>query len=217
MGVGRSAAQRDGRGTDVVYRMELVDDLSAADIRLIKSGRRASKGHHKTVPAITELGCRGPPWLAQRLQKQHRSATALKFGEVLGSGLTCTVLQAQVVQDGTFCAVKCIDCTQITASTGMSDESVENRLQLELTCLRAITQEGKKEGRCPFIVPFFGAFEEGPIWYICQQFCAGGELLKRMRGRMAPAVAKFYCSELLLALQHIHSLNFLFRDVKPGT
>jgi serine/threonine protein kinase len=134
--------------------------------------------------------------------------------------------------------VKCL-----TEGSGGDDKKKnKSRQALELQCLRAIMQHAKTAGRHPFIAPFLGAFQEGPKTFICQQYCAGGELLKRMRGRMVrvgvllpdlcfgvsdllldiffppsqhPDEAKFYCAEVLLALQHLHQLGYIYRDIKP--
>jgi len=51
------------------------------------------------------------------------------------------------------------------------------------------------------------------------QFCAGGELFellhKQPNKRFSEAHARFYTAEVLLALQYLHLLGFIYRDLKP--
>jgi serum/glucocorticoid-regulated kinase 2 len=47
--------------------------------------------------------------------------------------------------------------------------------------------------------------------------CTGGELffhLSRLK-KLPEQTAKFYFAEILLGLEHLHSLNIVYRDVKP--
>jgi len=51
------------------------------------------------------------------------------------------------------------------------------------------------------------------------QFCAGGELFellhKQPNKRFTEGHARFYTAEVLLALQYLHLLGFIYRDLKP--
>ena len=47
--------------------------------------------------------------------------------------------------------------------------------------------------------------------------CTGGELffhLSRFK-RLSEATSKLYFAEILLGLEHLHSLNIVYRDIKP--
>ena len=49
--------------------------------------------------------------------------------------------------------------------------------------------------------------------------CPGGELydLLNLTQKMSEADSKFYFSELLLAIEYMHSKNILYRDLKVMT
>ena len=49
------------------------------------------------------------------------------------------------------------------------------------------------------------------------EFCHGGELflLLRKEGLLLEDSARFYAVEMILALEHLHSLNIIHRDLKP--
>ncbi len=47
--------------------------------------------------------------------------------------------------------------------------------------------------------------------------CTGGELfyhLSRLQ-RLSEEEAKFYFSEILLGIEHLHAQNIVYRDIKP--
>ena len=48
-------------------------------------------------------------------------------------------------------------------------------------------------------------------------FCPGGELFFHLHnlGRLTEDQAKFYFCEILLAIEFLHSLNIVYRDLKP--
>jgi len=68
----------------------------------------------------------------------------------------------------------------------------------------------------PFIVKLKFAFETSKRLYLVQEFCCGGELFRRMEVErlMVENVAKFYLQEIILALEYLHSLDIVYRDLK---
>lgn len=63
------------------------------------------------------------------------------------------------------------------------------------------------------------SFQSSNCLYFVMDFCAGGEFfrtLQRQPGRCLPeAWAKFYACEVLLALEYLHMMGFIYRDLKP--
>lgn len=49
------------------------------------------------------------------------------------------------------------------------------------------------------------------------EYVSGGELFSRLRkdGRFSKDITLFYISEILLAIQHLHRKNIIYRDLKP--
>ena len=69
----------------------------------------------------------------------------------------------------------------------------------------------------PFIMKLYFAFQTEDKLFFVLEYCSGGELffhLSRYR-RFPERVARFYASELLLALGHLHRRRIIFRDLKP--
>lgn len=69
----------------------------------------------------------------------------------------------------------------------------------------------------PFIVRLQYAFQTEGKLYLVLDFLRGGDLF----GRLAKEImfteedVKFYMAELVLALDHLHSLGIIYRDLKP--
>ncbi|KAJ3270587.1 Ribosomal protein S6 kinase beta-1 [Terramyces sp. JEL0728] len=69
----------------------------------------------------------------------------------------------------------------------------------------------------PFIVKLYYAFQSPFRLYLILTYCAGGELFTLLnRERMfSQDASRFYISELLLGIEHLHSLGIIYRDLKP--
>jgi serine/threonine protein kinase len=71
--------------------------------------------------------------------------------------------------------------------------------------------------RHPFIVGMNMAFQSKDKLYFVLDFCAGGELFFHLGklGKFPEPRARFYAAEILTALNYVHSLDIVYRDLKP--
>jgi len=69
----------------------------------------------------------------------------------------------------------------------------------------------------PFIVKLHYAFQTEGKLYLILDFLRGGDLFTRLSKEVmfTEEDVKFYLAELALALQHLHSLGIIYRDLKP--
>ncbi|KAI7907197.1 kinase-like domain-containing protein [Cokeromyces recurvatus] len=74
-----------------------------------------------------------------------------------------------------------------------------------------------EEVRHPFIVQLFYAFQTNDRLYLILEYATGGELFTHMASErmFSEDVARFYIAELILALEHLHDLGIVYRDLKP--
>lgn len=71
--------------------------------------------------------------------------------------------------------------------------------------------------KSPFFVRLYSTFQNSQSLFMVMEFVNGGEIFTYMKkhGRFTVPVTKFYATEIVLALEHLHSLGVVYRDLKP--
>ncbi|CAL9067054.1 probable serine/threonine protein kinase IREH1 [Musa acuminata AAA Group] len=71
--------------------------------------------------------------------------------------------------------------------------------------------------RNPFVVRFFYSFTSRENLYLVMEYLNGGDLYSLLRnlGCLDEDVARIYIAEVVLALEYLHSLGVVHRDLKP--
>lgn len=69
----------------------------------------------------------------------------------------------------------------------------------------------------PFIISLICNIETEKYIYLLLDFWPGGDLfyLISNQTRLSEKLAKFYLIEIILAIEYLHSINILYRDLKP--
>ncbi|KAJ9163134.1 hypothetical protein P3X46_022836 [Hevea brasiliensis] len=71
----------------------------------------------------------------------------------------------------------------------------------------------------PFLPTLYAEFEASHYSCLVMEYCPGGDLYaarQRQTGRRFPiSSAKFYAAETLLALEYLHMMGIVYRDLKP--
>jgi serine/threonine protein kinase len=63
----------------------------------------------------------------------------------------------------------------------------------------------------------YATFQDDTNLYMLMEYVIGGELFCHLRksGRFANDTARIFAAEVVLALEHLHSKDILYRDLKP--
>ena len=100
---------------------------------------------------------------------------------------------------------------KVLAKQEMRDRNKLHRVKTEGTILEAVDH--------PYCATLYSAFQTETHLYFVMQFCEGGELYETLQSapgkRFAEPVARFYAAEVLVALQYLHLMGFIYRDLKP--
>jgi len=69
----------------------------------------------------------------------------------------------------------------------------------------------------PFIVNMSWASHDNTFLYMLMEYVPGGEVFSYLRnfGRFNNSMANFYTSEIICALEYLHSRSIVYRDLKP--
>ncbi|ORX97196.1 kinase-like protein [Basidiobolus meristosporus CBS 931.73] len=168
---------------------------------VIQSGSLPKDGIEIVVP-LEE------PFVAAQVEN---SGTSKKVGpedfeplKVIGRGAYGKVLLVKQKATGRYFAMKVLKKASIVVHTKNTEYTKTERTILE-------------EVSHPFIVKLFYAFQTDSKLYLILDYVAGGELFTHMAyERMFDEdVARFFAAELVLALEHLHELGIIYRDLKP--
>eukprot|EP00282_Hemiselmis_andersenii_P043019 CAMPEP_0172066180 /NCGR_PEP_ID=MMETSP1043-20130122/11025_1 /TAXON_ID=464988 /ORGANISM="Hemiselmis andersenii, Strain CCMP441" /LENGTH=490 /DNA_ID=CAMNT_0012726325 /DNA_START=273 /DNA_END=1742 /DNA_ORIENTATION=+ len=122
---------------------------------------------------------------------------------LVGKGAYGRVIQARKKDTGTVYAIKVLNKDDVLKTNQVQSTRTERRV------LEVINH--------PFIVKLHYAFQTNDKLCLVMDFINGGELFTYMstERRFSEERSRFYASEIILALQYIHSMDIIYRDLKP--
>lgn len=66
----------------------------------------------------------------------------------------------------------------------------------------------------------YASFQDEKNLYLVMEYAPGGDLQGLLERRsfqpLSEQEARFYCAELILAIERVHQLGYMHRDIKPG-
>lgn len=74
-----------------------------------------------------------------------------------------------------------------------------------------------KEINHPFLIKLLWTGHDNRFLYMLMEFVPGGELFTylRNRGRFSSVASVFYATEIVCAIEYLHSKEIVYRDLKP--
>ncbi|XP_052199825.1 serine/threonine-protein kinase D6PKL2-like [Diospyros lotus] len=181
---------------------ELSDDVDALSFESSSTGTDL-KPH--TAPSGD------PRWDAIRRGHDQSLAAAFAIGDFrflrrLGSGDIGSVYLAELK-----CASGCLFAAKVMDKEELASRNKEGRAGVEREILELLDH--------PFL-PTLYATVDSPRWScLLTEFCPGGDLhVLRQRQplkRFDEAAVRFYASEVVAALEYLHMMGIVYRDLKP--
>ncbi|KAI9007146.1 kinase-like domain-containing protein [Gaertneriomyces semiglobifer] len=160
-----------------------------------------TKSPSGTLPALVPAG--GVSSAPARRSKQKFTLTDFHIDRTLGTGSFGRVHLVRLKSTGKFYAMKVLKKAEIVKM-----KQVEHTVN-EKNILEAI--------EFPFLVNLLGTFQDCANLYFVLEYVQGGELFSYLRrcGRFPNHVARFYAAEVVMAFEHLHQRDIIYRDLKP--
>lgn len=115
---------------------------------------------------------------------------------------------------GEVALVKKVDTQQLYAMKTLRKEDVLKRNQVaHVKAERDILAEADNE----WVVKLYYSFQDQNSLYFVMDYIAGGDMMTLLIkfGVFEESLARFYIAELTCALESVHKLGFIHRDIKP--
>eukprot|EP01135_Chromosphaera_perkinsii_P008743 Nk52_evm76s1444 gene=Nk52_evmTU76s1444 len=142
-----------------------------------------------------------------RLSSDDMNVSNFEFLETVGIGAVGKVLISRFRgnddrESSQYFAVKCMKKKELVSSGKVG----------------AALREKKILSMChsPFIVSFVGSMNDVSCVFIVMEYLIGGELFTKLRmvNKLDITAVRFYFAEILLAVEYLHKLNIVHRDIK---
>ncbi|CAD0099149.1 unnamed protein product [Aureobasidium mustum] len=117
------------------------------------------------------------------------------INRTLGTGSFGRVHLVQSKHNQRFYAVKVLKKQQVVKMKQVEHTNDERRMLQKV--------------KHPFLITLWGTFQDSKNLYMVMDFIEGGELFSLLRK------SQFYAAEVTLALDYLHSMDIIYRDLKP--
>lgn len=95
---------------------------------------------------------------------------------------------------------------------------LKNRIKSQKALEHIITEKKVLVNDSPFLLHLYYSFQTANKLYMVTDFLPGGDMFfhlsKKNGGGFSTPVSKFFCAELVLALEHLHQCGVVYRDLK---
>ncbi|PWN26852.1 kinase-like protein [Jaminaea rosea] len=179
------AIERSGRRVEVEKR--LATDTGLSDDRKSRQ--------------LQALGRRESGFL--RLRRTRLGLDDFRTVKVIGKGAFGEVRLVQKVDTGKIYAMKTLRKSEMFKK----DQLAHVRAERDVLA----------ESNSPWVVQLFYSFQDSAYLYLLMEFLPGGDLMTMLikYDTFSEDVTRFYMAECVLALEGIHKLGFIHRDIKP--
>ena len=123
--------------------------------------------------------------------------------KIIGKGAFGEVKLVQKKTDGRIYALKSL----VKAEMFKKDQLAHVRAERDILA----------ESDSPWVVKLFTTFQDSTFLYMLMEFLPGGDLMTMLIKYeiFSEDITRFYMAEIVLAIEVVHKLGFIHRDIKP--
>ncbi|KAF9455908.1 AGC/NDR protein kinase [Collybia nuda] len=187
------------------YYKVAVDSAIERNTRRVELERRlqgeATMPEERKQRQLQQLGKKESTYL--RLRRTKLGLDDFKTVKVIGKGAFGEVRLVQKSDTGKIYAMK----------TLKKDEMLKKDQLAHVRAERDVLAESDS----PWVVQLYYSFQDPSYLYLIMEFLPGGDLMTMLikYDTFSEDVTRFYIAECVLAIEAVHKLGFIHRDIKP--
>ncbi|EIN10639.1 kinase-like protein [Punctularia strigosozonata HHB-11173 SS5] len=123
----------------------------------------------------------------------------------------------KVIGKGAFGEVRLVQKTDTGRIYAMKTLRKEEMLKKDQLAHVRAERDVLAESNSPWVVQLFYSFQDPVYLYLIMEFLPGGDLMTMLikYDTFSEDVTRFYMAECVLAIEAVHNLGFIHRDIKP--
>ena len=123
--------------------------------------------------------------------------------KIIGRGAFGEVRLCKIIENGQLCAVKKMKKSEMIYKNQIQHVQQERNILVEADTL--------------WVVDLICSFKDERYLYLSMEYMAGGDqmTLQMKKDILTEEEAKFYMAEMVLAVESVHKMNYIHRDLKP--
>ncbi|RDB22790.1 Serine/threonine-protein kinase CBK1 [Hypsizygus marmoreus] len=123
----------------------------------------------------------------------------------------------KVIGKGAFGEVRLVQKTDTGKIYAMKTLKKEEMLKKDQLAHVRAERDVLAESDSPWVVQLFYSFQDPSYLYLIMEFLPGGDLMTMLikYDTFSEDVTRFYIAECVLAIEAVHKLGFIHRDIKP--
>ncbi|KAI8809279.1 kinase-like domain-containing protein [Cladochytrium replicatum] len=198
------------RAAAAKYRLEhfyksIVAECADCEQRRVKTEERLAKevmSDEKKLRQLALLGKKESEFL--RLRRVRLGVDDFTTVKVIGKGAFGEVRLAQKVDTGKIYAMKTLRKSEMVKKDQLAHVKAERDVLAESV-------------NTPWVVQLYYSFQDSQYLYLIMEFLPGGDLMTMLikEDTFSEDVTRFYMAECIMAIESVHDLGFVHRDIKP--
>ncbi|TNY20542.1 protein kinase Ukc1p [Rhodotorula diobovata] len=187
------------------YYQKAVQEAIDRNTRRTDLEKRLAADHHqpddRKQRQLAQLGRTESSFL--RLRRTRLGLDDFRTVKVIGKGAFGEVRLVQKVDTGKIYAMKSLK----KAEMFKKDQLAHVRAERDVLA----------ESNSPWVVQLYYSFQDANYLYLLMEFLPGGDLMTMLikYDTFSEDVTRFYMAECVLAIEAVHKLGFIHRDIKP--